>query len=79
MNIIKEILDLLGFVNSLYLISIITCLSMVYSHIKNEIFRIMVEHLGIKVSLIEFKARFITFTLLYGIVYGIIYLITIFN
>jgi hypothetical protein len=79
MSTIKEILDLLSFTNSLYLVSIITCLSMIYVHTKNKIFQIMVEQLGIKISLIEFKARFLTFALLYSIVYGIAYLITIFG
>jgi hypothetical protein len=79
MSTIKEVLDLLSFTNSLYLVSIITCLSMIYVHTKNKIFQIMVEQLGIKVSLIEFKARFLTFALLYSIVYGIAYLITIFG
>jgi hypothetical protein len=79
MSTIKEILDLLSFTNSFYLVTIITCLSMVYAHTKNKVFQLLVEHLGIKVSLIEFKARFLTFALLYIIVYGIIYLITIFG
>jgi hypothetical protein len=79
MSTIKEVLDLLSFTNSLYLVSIITCLSMIYVHTKNKIFQIMVEQLGIKVSLIEFKARFLTFALLYSIIYGIAYLITIFG
>jgi len=79
MSTIKEILDLLSFTNSLYLVSIITCLSMIYVHTKNKIFQIMVEQLGIKISLIEFKARFLTFALLYSIVYGIAYLVTIFG
>jgi hypothetical protein len=52
---------------------------MIYVHTKNKIFQIMVEQLGIKVSLIEFKARFLTFALLYSIVYGITYLVTIFG
>lgn len=79
MSTIKEILDLLSFTNSLYLVTIITCLSMIYVHTKNKVFQIMVETLGMKVSLVEFKARFLTFALLYSIVYGIIYLITIFG
>jgi len=79
MSTIKEVLDVLSFTNSLYLVTIITCLSMIYVHTKNKIFQIMVEQLGIKVSLIEFKARFITFALLYSIVYGIAYLVTIFS
>jgi len=79
MSIIKEVLDVLSFTNSLYLVTIITCLSMIYVHTKNKIFQIMVEQLGIKVSLIEFKARFLTFALLYSIVYGITYLVTIFG
>jgi hypothetical protein len=79
MSTIKEVLDLLSFTNSLYLVTIITCLSMVYTHTKNTVFQLLVEHLGIKVSLIEFKARFLTFTLLYSIVYGIVYLVTIFS
>jgi hypothetical protein len=79
MSTIKEILDLLSFTNSLYLVTIITCLSMIYVHTKNKVFQIMVETLGMKVSVVEFKARFLTFTLLYSIVYGIIYLITIFG
>jgi len=79
MSTIKEVLDFLSFTNSLYLISIITCLNMIYVHTKNTIFQIMVECFGIKVSLIEFKARFLTFALLYSIVYGIAYLVTIFG
>lgn len=79
MSTIKEVLDFLSFTNSLYLVSIITCLNMIYVHTKNTIFQIMVECIGIKVSLIEFKARFLTFALLYSIVYGIAYLITIFG
>ena len=79
MSTIKEILDLLSFTNSLYLVTIITCLNMIYVHTKNTIFQLLVEHLGIKVSLIEFKARFLTFALLYSIVYGIAYLVTIFG
>jgi len=79
MSTIKEILDLLSFTNSFYLVTIITCLSMIYVHTKNKVFQIMVETLGMKVSLVEFKARFLTFALLYSIVYGITYLITIFG
>ena len=79
MSTIKEVLDFLNFTNSLYLISIITCLNMIYVHTKNTIFQILVECIGIKVVLIEIKARFLTFALLYSIVYGIAYLVTIFG
>ena len=79
MSTIKEVLDFLSFTNSLYLISIITCLNMIYVHTKNTIFQILIECIGIKVVLIEIKARFLTFALLYSIVYGIAYLVTIFG
>jgi hypothetical protein len=79
MDTVKNILDLLNFTNSLYLVLVITCLSMTYAHLKNTVFQILVDTLGWKVSVIEFKARFLTFGLLYSIAYGITYLITIFN
>lgn len=79
MNTVKNILDFLSFENSIYLVLVVTCLSMTYAHLKNAVFQILVDTLGWKVSVIEFKARFLTFALLYGIVYGITYLITIFN
>jgi hypothetical protein len=79
MDTVKNILDFLGFKNSIYLVLIITCLNMIYVHTKNTIFQILVDTLGWKVSVIEFKARFLTFALLYSIVYGVTYLITIFN
>jgi hypothetical protein len=79
MNTVKNILDFLNFENSIYLVLIVTCLNMVYVHLKNTLFQILVDVLGWKVSVIEFKARFLTFALLYSIAYGITYLITIFN
>lgn len=79
MDTVKNILDFLGFENSIYLVLVITCLSMVYAHLKNAVFQILVDALGWKVSVIEFKARFLTFGLMYGVLYGIVYLITIFN
>jgi hypothetical protein len=79
MNTVKNILDFLSFENSIYLVLAVTCLSMIYAHLKNTVFQILVNTLGWKVSIIEFKARFLTFTLLYSIVYGITYLITVFN
>ena len=79
MNTVKNILDFLSFENSIYLVLAVTCLSMVYAHLKNAVFQVLVDTLGWKVSIIEFKARFLTFVLLYSIVYGITYLIAIFN
>jgi len=79
MDTVKNILDFLGFENSIYLVLIITCLNMIYVHTKNTIFQILVDTLGWKVSVIEFKARFLAFALLYSIAYGITYLVTIFN
>lgn len=79
MNTVKNILDFLSFENSIYLVLVVTCLSMTYVHLKNTVFQILVDTLGWKVSVIEFKARFLTFALLYSIVYGITYLIAIFN
>ena len=79
MDTVKNILDFLGFENSIYLVLVITCLSMVYAHLKNAVFQILVDAVGWKVSVIEFKARFLTFGLMYGVLYGIVYLITIFN
>jgi hypothetical protein len=79
MNTVKNILDFLSFENSIYLVLVVTCLNMIYVHFKNTVFQILVDALGWKVSIIEFKARFLTFALLYSIVYGITYLITIFN
>ena len=79
MDTVKNILDFLGFENSIYLVLVITCLSMVYAHLKSAVFQILVDALGWKVSVIEFKARFLTFGLMYGVLYGIVYLITVFN
>lgn len=79
MDTVKNILDFLGFENSIYLVLVITCLSMIYAHLKNAVFQILVDTLGWKASIIEFKARFLTFGLMYGVLYGITYLITVFN
>ncbi len=78
METVRNILEFLDFKNSLILVTIVTCLNMVYIHTKNLVFQLMVQTLGIKASLIEFKARFLTFALLYSVIYGVIYLITIF-